>query len=74
MISMVGIVMDPLKVAVVRDWPTLVNLQLHSFLGLASYYRHFVKDFATIASPLRELTKKARHSNGTQTLSVRLHS
>ena len=28
------------------------------FLGLASYYRRFVKDFSKIAEPLRELTRK----------------
>lgn len=37
--------------------PTNVS-QLRTFLELASYYRHFIKDFATIASPLHELTSK----------------
>ncbi len=32
------------------------NKQVLSFLGLASYYRKFVKDFAKIASPLIVLT------------------
>jgi hypothetical protein len=32
--------------------------QVRSFLGLAGFYRHFVKDFASIAAPLNELTKK----------------
>ena len=30
----------------------------HSFLGLASYYRKFVKDFTEVANPLVELTRK----------------
>eukprot|EP00108_Taenia_solium_P003581 TsM_001204000 transcript=TsM_001204000 gene=TsM_001204000 len=43
----------------VRTWPTPTNqMELRSFLGLANYYRHFVKGFAKIASPLHKLTEK----------------
>ena len=31
---------------------------VHSFLGLANFYRHFIKDYATLAKPLTDLTQK----------------
>ena len=53
------ILVDPTKKEVVTKWkrPTTVT-EIRSFLGLAGYYRRFVQDFARIASPLTQLTKK----------------
>ncbi|KAJ8349818.1 hypothetical protein SKAU_G00249480 [Synaphobranchus kaupii] len=56
-----GVATDPSKVAAVRDWPVPGNVdELRTFLGLASYYLRFVRDFATLASPLHRLTDKCR--------------
>ena len=48
-----GIETDPEKTRAVDEWPTPENLvELHSFLGLASYYRWFIADLSVIAEHL----------------------
>lgn len=47
------------KVQAVKDWPTPGSVQeVKSFLGLASYYRKFVRGFSCIAAPLFRLLQK----------------
>ena len=59
MVSAQGVAADPSKTDRVRNWPTPPNkLAVQQFLGLASYYRRFVPDFASIAQPLHHLTEK----------------
>ncbi|WVZ52051.1 LOW QUALITY PROTEIN: hypothetical protein U9M48_003146 [Paspalum notatum var. saurae] len=48
-----GVAVDPSKVKDVPNWK-----QLKPFLGLAGYYRRFIKDFSKIAKPMTSLTKK----------------
>ena len=59
MVSAAGLSPDPAKVQAVRDWriPGSVT-DVRSFLGLAGYYRQFIPQFARIAAPLTNLTRK----------------
>ena len=58
-ISQNGIYPDPDKTLKVTQWPTLRSAkEFQQFLGLANYYRKFVKDFAAVAKPLHKLTEK----------------
>ena len=51
-----GITTDPEQISAITEWKIPDNdKDLHSFLGLAGYYRKFVKDFAKIAKPLYDI-------------------
>jgi hypothetical protein len=53
-----GVHVDPAKIQVIRDWPAPTTLtELHSFLGLANFYRRFVLGFSHITWPLSQVTK-----------------
>lgn len=58
-IGVSGVATDPDKVNAVRTWAEATNLkQLRGFLGLAGYYRKFIKNYGLLAKPLIELLKK----------------
>ena len=54
-----GIIVDPAKVKAIMEWPAPTNVpEVHSFMGLAGYYRCFVEGFSKIANPITKLQKK----------------
>jgi hypothetical protein len=55
-----GVMVDPSKAAGLLQWPwTLKNIkELHHTLGILGYQRPFIREYAQIAKPLTNLTKK----------------
>ncbi|GJZ08687.1 putative reverse transcriptase domain-containing protein [Tanacetum coccineum] len=54
-----GLHVDPAKIEAVKNWASPITpTEIRQFLGLAGYYRRFIKDFSNIAKSLIELTQK----------------
>jgi len=59
-----GATTDPDKIRAIQEFPEPKNVfEVRSFLGLARYYRCFIKDFASIARPVSDILKGKK--NGT---------
>ena len=62
-----GVSCDPTKIDAVRNWcPPKTLKQLRTFIGTVSYYKRFIKDFASICRPLYDLTKTGRKYEWTE--------
>ena len=54
-----GVSVDPEKVEAVMSWERPNSIfKIHSFLGLAGYYRRFIEDFSRLAALMTRLTRK----------------
>jgi len=52
---------SPNKIKAMRNYPILKNVKdFRAYLGLASFYRRLIQEFATVGKPLTEPTKKDR--------------
>ena len=60
-----GVMMDPVKVEEILRWPPPRNMEeVQIFLGLAGFYRKYIKDYAKIAVPMTDqLKNKGRTFN-----------
>src|SRR5258705_4690170 len=60
-ISKDHVVMDPVKVQGVTDWPQPTKVKdVQSFIGFVNFYQRFIQNFSEIACPLHMLTWKLK--------------
>ncbi|CAK8685090.1 unnamed protein product [Clavelina lepadiformis] len=66
-ISKEGVMCDAEKVEAVANWPIPRTVKhVRQFVGLTSYYRKFIPNYAKIASPLHKLTEKNKKFQWTE--------
>nr|GEW96628.1 hypothetical protein [Tanacetum cinerariifolium] len=53
-----GIHVDPAKIESIKDWASLIPMEIRQLLGLAGYYQRFIEGFLKIAKSMTKLTPK----------------
>ncbi|KAI0991625.1 hypothetical protein K3495_g16562, partial [Podosphaera aphanis] len=54
-----GLRMDPEKIKAIKNWEAPTSIKgVRGFLGFANFYRKFIHNFADLARPLTDLTRK----------------
>jgi hypothetical protein len=70
-----GVAVDPDKIRSIMEWPTPKDVSdIRSFMGLAGYYRIFIKGFSKIGCPITTLQKKEAKFTWTQECEERFQS
>ena len=58
-VSKEGIAVDPEKIKAILEWVAIRNVdEVRSFMGLAGYYKRFIKNFSQISYPITSLQRK----------------
>ena len=61
LVSGEGVKPNPVNISKIADWPRPKKIrQIKQLVAMVSYYRRYVKNFATVLRPMVELTKKGR--------------
>lgn len=60
-----GVSVDPKNIKAIMSWPYPIDvIEIRSFMGLAGYYLHFVKDFSSIENVITSIQKKNQTFSG----------